>query len=96
MGKRQPSAAAKRHMGRVADLGCIVCRNEGNPGTAAECHHINRCAMGMRSGSFLVIPLCPEHHRTSSRAVHQGKQTFEMRYGDEWALLDQTLELLEE
>ena len=36
----------KRHLQRVADLGCIVCRNVYFRKTAAEIHHI-RAGQGM-------------------------------------------------
>lgn len=53
-------------MGRVAALGCVVCRNKGFMGTPPEIQHIidihNRDRNHMR-----VIPLCTIHHRTGMR-----------------------------
>src|SRR5690349_2812474 len=55
--------AESDHMGKVAALGCIVCRNKGYPDTPAEIQHVidqkNRDRNHLR-----VIPLCPIHHRT--------------------------------
>ena len=55
----KPSAAEKRHMGRVAALGCLVC------GAPATIHHVTGFAdrMGRFSRSHrLVVPLAPEYH----------------------------------
>lgn len=53
----------KRHMDRLAQLGCIVCRNNGYPDTPCEIQHI--IDMFDRERNHLrVIPLCPIHHRT--------------------------------
>lgn len=58
--------AEKDHMGRVAALGCVVCRNNGFIGTPPEIQHIidihNRDRNHLR-----VIPLCTIHHRTGLR-----------------------------
>lgn len=86
----------KKHMGRVAELGCAVCRRMGYPGTPAELHHPRRLAGGWgRSSHMTVIPLCPEHHRGSTGVHGLGTKGFERHYGyDEAALLKDTLELL--
>jgi hypothetical protein len=58
-----PTPAEKRHMERVAGLGCLVC---GDPATV---HHVTGFAdrMGRITRSHrLVVPLCPNHHQ----AVH--------------------------
>ena len=92
------SAAASRHLERVAALGCLVCRNNGDGYTPAECHHTRLYgSAGKRSGHWLSIPLCSIHHRLGGIGVgfHSGRQTWEALNGDEALLLDQTLELLE-
>jgi hypothetical protein len=48
------------YMGRVAALGCVVCRRIFNVYTPAEVHHVAE-GSGLRS-SFSVAPLCPVHH----------------------------------
>lgn len=59
------SAAEQRYATAVAELGCILCRHLGFPGTPAELHHPKDgvYGAGMRSSNWDVIPLCPEHHR---------------------------------
>lgn len=43
------SAAGKRHMQRVAELGCILCRHLGYGQTPAEIHHLKEeCGAGQR------------------------------------------------
>ena len=90
-------AEGKRHMARVAALGCIVCKNNGYEGTPAHVHHIDCATMGRRSEDDETIPLCPIHHLdgdgTSNSggeiAVHRGLGSFEARYGTERELLEQ-------
>ena len=62
------------HMGRVADLCCVVCRNEGLGNTPAMVHHIGNGTMGKRASNYEVIPLCPAHHQCGGHgvAVHAG------------------------
>lgn len=67
--KAIPDAIAKRHMGRVAELGCLICRQP------AEVHHCRAYAgAGQRATDFHTIPLCPRHHRLGGRgvAIHAG------------------------
>jgi len=78
---------------KIAELGCSLCRHQGNQGTPAELHHIRRT--GRRSDAP-VIPLCPYHHRGSNTSIHgMGRRRFEAEYDvTEESLLAQTLELL--
>ena len=78
---------------RTAELGCSLCRHQGNEGTPAELHHIRRT--GKRSNAP-VIPLCPYHHRGSNTSIHgMGRKRFEREYSvTEEELLVQTQELL--
>ena len=80
------------HMGRVAALSCIVCRNEGLGDTPAMVHHIGNGTMGKRASNYETIPLCSEHHQHGGHgvAVHAGRKAFEARYGTEQELLEQT------
>ena len=79
------TAAEKRHMNRVAELGCIICA------APAQVHHI-REGMGMsqRASNWLIIPLCPEHH-TGALSVHKTAKQFANIYGSELDLLAVTL-----
>lgn len=87
----------RRHMGRVAMLGCILCRHLGFGETLAVVHHIRtEQGVAQRASDFLTVPLCPEHH-TGATGIHGlGKRAFERRYKlSELDLLAMTLELLE-
>jgi hypothetical protein len=81
------SAASKRHMGRVAELGCIICDQP------AQVHHIRKPGLvgaGQRASDWLVLPLCMEHH-TGDAGIHGlGRRCFEDIYGDQlhlWELV---------
>lgn len=69
--------AEKQHYDKVARLGCILCKMQGNEGTPAELHHIRRT--GKRSNAP-VIPLCPYHHRGSGGIHGMGRKGFERAY----------------
>jgi hypothetical protein len=85
--------AEREHMGVVAGLACIVCRNLGFGESPAEVHHVRYLAGGgQRSGNLDTIPLCPLHHRLGGWGIafHAGPEEFERRYGTEAELLKQT------
>ena len=70
----------------VAEMGCIIC------GEPAELHHPREgVGMGQRASDFLVIPLCPLHHRLGTQfhapSVHGAPQHFRAKYGSEMELL---------
>jgi len=85
--KKRTTQQEKDHMGRVAELGCIVCADLGYPGSPAELHHIAN--QGVRASHWQVIPLCAIHHRNGSfgEAVHNGRRTWESIHGTEKELL---------
>ena len=85
-----------RHMGRVAALGCILCRHLGNPGTPAEVHHIREGqGAAQRASNWLTVPLCPEHHRGASGLHGLGTRGFAARYRlNELDLLAMTTEVM--
>ena len=88
--------AERKHMSRVADLGCSVCRRMGYPGTPSELHH-PRSGVGMakRASHFDVIPLCPEHHRGKTGVHGLGTKGFPKHWGfTEQDLLEDTKALL--
>ena len=89
MSKKLPTKAEKKHMARVAALGCIIC------GAPAEIHHLTGAGIGLRSQD--VIPLCPAHHRLGGYgvAVHAGTKTFEENFGTQQELLEKTKRRLE-
>jgi hypothetical protein len=84
--------AERKHMSRVAELGCAVCwRIHGphEPGPV-ELHH-PRTGVGMakRSSHMDVLPLCVNHHRGNMGIHGMGRKAFEAHYGfTEMDLLD--------
>jgi len=78
------TAKEKRHMGRVAALGCLICKQPANV------HHIRTERI---KNHFLTIPLCREHHQ-GDFSIHMDKRQFENIYGSELYLLAQTIEQL--
>jgi hypothetical protein len=91
------TAGDRKHLAMVANIGCIVCRNNGNAGTPAEIHHLrDGVGIGQRSQHKNSIPLCHAHHRTGGYGVafHAGKKAFEGKYGTERELLAQVNDLL--
>lgn len=84
----------KRHLSRVAELGCILCDLLGHPGTPAQVHHI-RAGQGMaqRAQHWLTVPLCEPHH-TGHKGVHGTRQALKDARVDELDLLALTLERL--
>jgi hypothetical protein len=74
----------KRHMGRVAELGCLICKQPANV------HHIRTERI---KNHYLTIPLCREHHQ-GDFSIHMDKRQFENIYGSELYLLAQTIEQL--
>jgi hypothetical protein len=89
------TAAAKRHMGRVAALGCVVCSLLCLGDVDAEIHHIREGRIAR--SDWLVLPICPPHHRQSSEAsMHLAKPALMRRLGvaSEFDLLAIVLEQL--
>lgn len=84
------------HMDSVANLGCVLCKHLGHEGTPAEIHHIREGqGMSQRASNFLVVPLCPEHHRGNSGVHGLGERGFYTRYKlSELDLLAMTIEQL--
>ena len=88
--------AEREHMGRVAELGCSVCRRMGQEGTPAQVHHPRRLAGGWgRSSNMTTIPLCWEHHHGKTGVHGLGTKGFPKHWGfEETDLLKDTLDLL--
>lgn len=81
--------AEKKYMNSVAELGCLVCKRMGYPGTPAELHHPRAgTGAGRRASNWDVIPLCPEHHRGNTGVHGLGTKGFVKHWGfDEQDLL---------
>jgi hypothetical protein len=88
--------AERKHMSRVAELGCMVCRRMGYEGTPAELHHPRAgTGAGRRASHMDVVPLCPRHHRGSDGLHGLGTKGFPKHWGfTEQDLLDDTRTLL--
>ena len=85
--------AERKHMDRVAQLGCYVCK------APATLHHIRNngngnVGMGRRSSHFEVIPLCYEHHQGNT-GIHLDKKNFIKKYGTEKEILENVLLMVE-
>lgn len=79
---------------RLANMGCVLCRYLGAPGTPAEIHHL-RASQGLsqRAGDDQAIPLCPEHHRGATGLHGLGTRGFR----DYWGVGEkELLELVDE
>ena len=89
MKKKAATPAEQKHMGKVAELGCLICRRP------AHVHHIHGHAFGSKS-NMRVAPLCPEHHLQGAfgQCVHNGTRTFESNYMTEAKMLEMVNEEL--
>ena len=81
-------------MRKVADLGCIACRNLGYEDTPAELHHVKKGTMGKKASNYEVIPLCPHHHRTSNESYHLNPLWFTEKFGTQQELLEEVTRLI--
>jgi len=86
------SQAARRHLARVADLGCIACWRLFNVETACQVHHIREGRI--ERNDFLTIGMCEPHHTGSSMSVHMDKERLLRALGvfSEFDLLADVLE----
>jgi hypothetical protein len=86
----------KERYRKISELGCSLCRHQGNEGTPAELHHIRRGNIPRSQAP--VIPLCPYHHRGSNTSIHgMGRKRFEREYAiSEEQLLEKTESLINE
>lgn len=89
---KRGSTAAKAYLGRVAELGCAVCRLLGYGPTPAQVHHQKEGAgMGCRADDWKTIPLCFEHHLGPTGIHHLKSHGFVEAYGiSERELVEQT------
>jgi len=94
---RTPTAAEKRHIDRVAKIGCLVCLREMGIFSPASPHHCD--GRTKRGAHFKIIPLCGVHHQGGNNtdeyvSVHPYKAAFYARYGSEQELLDAVDDLI--
>lgn len=86
----------REHMGRVAELGCILCWHLSGEGSPAQVHHIREGqGVAQRASNWLVVPLCPACHLGPNGFHGLGRRGFENRYKlTELDLLAMTIERL--
>ncbi len=77
------TAAQRRRMGLVAELGCVICKSP------AIIHHVGTHMGGGRNHDK-IIPLCPRHHQYGGEGVsiHDNKTAWERVHGKEADLLN--------
>ena len=87
--------------GRIASIGCIVCRNNGIENDYVSIHHIT--GRSSKSAHRQVLPLCANHHQIADTqkperwfALHANKAKFEKEYGSQNELYEQCIEILGE
>jgi len=93
---KTPNKAELKHMDRVSQIGCIVCKNQNKFFNPAEIHHIQ--GKTKSNAHYKTLPLCYEHHRMGSAVEpisrHPYKARFEKAYGTEEELLEEVNRLL--
>lgn len=84
----------KAYMGRVAELGCIVCKVLFSRFEPAQVHHIREGqGMAQRASNWLVVPLCPSCH-TGPQGIHGDRSLMRIGKLEELDLLALTIEVL--
>lgn len=70
------------YKGKLAELGCLVCRREYPPHEPGpvEFHHYRGGGWG-KGGYKTLMPLCPEHHRGKTGVHGLGTKGFPAHYG---------------
>ena len=88
--------AEREYMGRVAALGCYLCRHLGHGPTPAQVHHLREGqGMAQRASNYLVVPLCDAPHANSSPdGIHGQRRAWKLAQVDEMDALANTLEQL--
>ena len=78
------TAAERKHMNRVAELGCVVClRLHGphDPGPVELHHPRGGAGMAQRASHMDVLPLCILHHRGKTGVHGLGTKGFPKHWG---------------
>ena len=96
MSKKQATRDESEYMGRVAALGCYLCRHLGYGPTPAQVHHISYGkGMSQRNSHYLTIPLCDTHHANASvDGIHGQRRAWKLASVDEMDGLADTIKLL--
>lgn len=94
--KSTANARERRHMGRVAQVPCVLCKHMGLGDSPAIVHHLKYgSGASDRASHYLTIALCEPHHMGPD-GVHMLKEHgLYLRYKlSELDLLAMTLEAL--
>lgn len=98
MGERVKITSAQRaYLGRVAAIGCVLCRHLGmQQASVTQVHHIKEGqGLSQRAEHWLTVPLCYDHHLGPNGLHGLGTKGFYTRYKlDELDLLAFTIEWL--
>ena len=71
------AAAERKRMGRVAEMGCYLCRALGYGPTPAQVHHVREGqGMAQRASNWLTVPLCEPHHTGSKDGWHGRREAW--------------------
>ncbi len=84
---------SKKHLRQVADMGCVICGNEG------VAHHIlieGHGIMGSKAADSMSFCLCNHHHLGDSGLHTLGVLAWESQYGSQWKHLAKTLAMIVE
>lgn len=86
--------AEREYMGKVASLGCYLCRHLGYGETPAQVHHLREGqGMAQRASNYLTVPLCDTHHANSSvDGIHGQRRAWKLAGVDEMDALADTIE----
>ena len=85
LGQKKPkaergTAKARAHLARVKKLPCVICLKHG----PSDAHHVICGRYGSAKASdFEVIPLCKAHHQDGPDAIHNGKESWFEKYGED-------------
>lgn len=79
--------SAKSHMNKVAEVGCVICREFMGERTPAQVHHVAE-GSGQRS-DYMTAGLCEEHHKGATGVHGRGVKAFCDLWGlpNEYALI---------
>ena len=82
--------AGKDHMAKVASLPCVICGY-----WPVQVHHVicGRFSQA-KASDFQTIPLCPQHHTDGPDAIHNGKESWVEKYGEDTDYLKRVDEML--
>lgn len=82
-GSKRATAAERRRLAAVAELGCVLCQRP------CQVHHLKETP-GQRRDHARTIGLCREHHDE----FHRSRAAFEAKYGTQADLLARVNEQL--